>query len=548
MEVHTLLYQIGLLLVCAKLLEGVFKRFGLNSIIAYGIAGVVLGPVTGLAKDSVEAEAVMSIGIFLFFFLIGLEELDLKGFIRAMRGRLFFASAMSVFLCVLASLAVTSGAFYDFGLDLDFNQALGLAGILSLSSLGVAAKALIDRGRLRDPVGVQIFVAVIIAELLCLFIVGFTVSEHFYAEGEAHTPDALSVATVVVQIPAFALVTWFIATKILPKVIVTLHQFLQVPQLSFGVLLGTLFIVIEGAERVGLHGTLASLLFGAALSMLPYQERRDIMPGLRGAAEGFFVPLFFTAAGLHLSLEFLDMPPLTILALIFVPLVGKLAASFLCTFIARLEAPFVTATGLMAKGVAEIALLLTLLHYDRIDHGLFSLLVTVMFGYLLITPVAIGFALKKLARPQPAGPHAPYPPSLVRFVLEDVKVRDVLDGSRTYPEKSLSVRAFVDTWLLPEERDYVVMDKGKLAGIVSLGMLRYLPRSEWARTPLSEVLRVETHKAYADEMVEDALQRMTENALTVLPVSDRETDEFIGSISSYEVLEMLVLSEHGPDI
>ena len=33
--------------------------------------------------------------------------------------------------------------------------------------------------------------------------------------------------------------------------------------------------------------------------------------------------------------------------------------------------------------------------------------------------------------------------------------------------------------------------------------------------------------------------------MTVLPVVDRETNEFIGSISSYEVLEMLILTAQG---
>ena len=136
----------------------------------------------------------------------------------------------------------------------------------------------------------------------------------------------------------------------------------------------------------------------------------------------------------------------------------------------------------------------------------------------------------------------------MRFALEDVRVQDILDRSRTYPEKSLSVKAFAETWLFPEQHDYVVVEKGQLAGIVSLGMLRYLPRSVWEGTSLSSVLRSNTPMAYGDELVEDALQRMTENSVTVLPVADRVTGELIGSISSHEVLEMLVVTAQGHDI
>ena len=548
MDIHESLLSIGLLIVVAKLLEGVFKRFGLNSIIAYATTGVILGPVTGLVKSGTEIEIVLSLGIFIFFFLIGLEELDISGFLSAIRGRLFIASVLSVTISLLVSLAVTTDYFFDLQLGLDFTQALGLAGVLSLSSLGIVAKALIDEGRLREPVGVQIFTAVVIAELIALFVVGFAISEHFYAGGHGHTLDLLSVATITGQILGFTIITWFFSTKVLPKVIVALHRFLQVPQLSFGLLLGGLFLVVVAAEHVGLHGSLGALLFGAALSMLPYQVRRDIMPGMRGTAEGFFVPLFFASAGLHLSAEFLNLPPETILALTLVPLAGKFAGAFISAYITRLEAPLAIAAGLMAKGVAEIALLLLLLHTGAIDRGVFSLLVLVMFGYMLLTPMGISFAIRRLKHSEGVTPRGQIPPSLGRFALEGIMVRDILDRSRSHPEQSLSVKAFAENWLLPEQHDYVVINQGSLAGIVSLSMLRYLPRSEWEHTDLGSVLRQTTPHANSNESVEDALQRMTESSLTVLPVVDSETNEFIGSISSYEVLEMLILTAQGHEI
>ena len=209
MELHESLFAIGAMIVVAKLLEGIFKRFGLNSIIAYATTGVILGPVTGLVKTGTEIEIVLSIGIFIFFFLIGLEELDIRGFLSAIRGRLFLAAVLSVTISMLVSLAVTTDFFFDLGLNLDFTQALGLAGVLSLSSLGVVARVLIDEGRLREPVGVQIFTAVIIAELIALFVVGFAISEHFYAVGRGYRLDLLNVSTLVGQILGFTLVIWF---------------------------------------------------------------------------------------------------------------------------------------------------------------------------------------------------------------------------------------------------------------------------------------------------------------------------------------------------
>ena len=542
MDLQNAVLSVGLLIVVAKLLKGLFKRFNLNSIIAYATTGVVLGPLSGVVKTRPGLEVFLGIGIFVFFFLIGLEELDIRGFFAAIRGRLFLASVLSVTISLLVSLAVTSDHLFDLHLGLDFTEALGLAGVLSLSSLGLVARVLIDNGRLREPVGVQIFTAAIIAELIALFVVGFTISEHFDPVGRGHSLDWISVLTLVGQILGFAVATWFLSTKLLPRVIVLLHRFLRVPQLSFGLLLGGLFLVVVSAEQVGLHWSLGALLFGAALSMLPYQVRRDIMPGMKGASEGLFVPLFFASAGLHLSLEFLELPLETVLALTLVPLAGKFVAAFISVYITRLHAPFATAMGLMAKGVAEIALLLLLLETGAIDKGVFSLLVLVMFGYILLTPIGISFAIRRLKHSDTVIPRGQMPPSLDRFALEGITVNDILDRSRNYPMQSLTVKAFVDSWILPQQNDYVVVDKGKLAGVVSLSMLRYLPRSEWGRTDLGRVLRRHTPNANSEELVEDALQRMTENSLTVLPVLDKNTGEFIGTVASHEILELVMFT------
>ena len=110
------------------------------------------------------------------------------------------------------------------------------------------------------------------------------------------------------------------------------------------------------------------------------------------------------------------------------------------------------------------------------------------------------------------------------------------------------MRSFIDNWTTPEQHDYVVVDDDHLAGIVSLSFLRYLPRGQWSSTPLQTVMRKGTPTATPDELVEDALQRMMENSLTVFPVVDPETQEFLGSISSYEIMEIIVVTAGGRDI
>ena len=402
-----------------------------------------------------------------------------------------------------------------------------------MTSLGVVAKVLVDEGRLKEPIGIQIFTTALIAELLTLLLVGFTLGDH------VHHLSWKSVLILLGKIAGFTVVTWVLASRVLPPLIVLLKRFLHVPQLSFGLILGGLFMTVVGAEHMGLHGSLGALLFGAALSKLPYHVRRDIIPGMRSTAEGLFVPLFFASAGLHLSLSFTELPGWTIAALVVIPLIGKFAGACIGAFVARLDMPFALATGLMAKGVAEMALLLVLFELGVIGSAVFSLLVLIMLAYILLTPLAIRAVVNRV-KPSAQGtlPES-LPPSLARFALDDITVGDILDRTRPYPDPAMSVRAFADQWIVPHQQDYAVVDQGELYGIVSVSMLRYLPKESWSKTPLRKLARRRTLHAWPDELVEDALQLMTENSLTVIPVRDRESKKFLGVVNIRQILELI---------
>ena len=540
------LLTLGLLVVVAKLAEGVLSRFGLSSIIAYTATGVVLGPVLGIAEATPEIQLFLGIGILVLFFLVGLDEIDIPGFVATFCGRYFVAAVLSVVVSLLVALVVTSDLLgLRFALGLDFTEALALAGILSLSSLGLVAKVLADDGHLKEPIGLKMFTIVTIAEVIALLVVGFSIGGHH--DPGAHDPgahdfSALNVLILLAQIAGFVVVTWVLSAKLLPPAILFLRRFIRVPELSFGLLLGGLFLVVVGAEKIGLHGTIGALLFGAALSGLPEGVRHDILPGMRSASEGLFVPLFFASAGLQFDLSFTEIPIGTIAALVLVPLVGKFAGSFLSTIVTRIESPFTLATGLMSKGVAEIALLLVLLEVGVIEQSVFSLFVLVMFGYILLMPQAIKFSVKRAKSEYALMPQV-IPPSYVRYALSGVKIGSLLDRTRSYPGSATTVQSFLDDWIVPNHRDYVVVDGGEVAGIVSMAKVRSVRRNARATTTLRELLRVRTPHAEPDELIVDVMDRMTSNSITVIPVMDRDSGRFLGTLASHDVLDLVALME-----
>ena len=85
----------------------------------------------------------------------------------------------------------------------------------------------------------------------------------------------------------------------------------------------------------------------------------------------------------------------------------------------------------------------------------------------------------------------------------------------------------------------MVADQGTLVGIVSLGMLRYLPKGSWSETQLNDVVRREPPLAWPDEHVEDVLHRMSEHSLSVMPVVERGTERFLGAVTSNDIIELM---------
>ena len=537
---------IGLLIVLAKLVEGVMSRLGLSSIVAYTVAGIILGPVTGLVEVTDHIKLFLDIGVFIFFFLIGLDEIDIPGFMSTIRGRYFVAATAAVLISMVASLVVTYDlAGWSFGLDLEFNEALSLAGILSLSSLGLVAKVLADKGLLKELIGLRIFTAVIIAEVLALLIVGLTIG------GDEHQVlSAIGVLELLGKIAGATIVIWIVSAKALPRVMTLLQRFLNVPELSYGLLIGGLFLVVVGAERLGgLHGSLGALLFGAALSGLPHRMREDIMPGMRSTAEGLFVPLFFASAGLYLDFSFINLPPMTIIGLLFIPMAGKVLASFVGTYLARLDTPIVLSVGLMGKGVAEIALLLVLRETGVIGVDVFSLLVIIMFGYILLMPPVIAAAVSRAKPPKEASQPQTMVPAFARHALAGVMVGSVLDRSRAYPEPNISVGEFLNDWIVPNQTDYLIIERGVPVGTLSLTRVNFRRRIYFWRkgsfndTPLRSLMRRSPPHANPDEPIQDALERMAETSLTIIPVMDRNTGQFLGMVSSNEILELVALMD-----
>ena len=526
------LFSLGLLLIVAKLAEGLAMKLRQSALVAFVLTGIFLGPVFDLVETSPELSLFLGVGVVFLFFLIGIDELDIAGFVETLRGRFFLAAAVALLIPWALSFPVT---YYL--LDLSFASAIALSGVISLSSLGVVATVLSNLNHLKEPLGLEIFTTVVIVELVALLVVGFMLEE-MESSGSF---EAWKVGALVGQIAGFALVAWFLASRVFPPLVIRLRRIMGVPELAFGLLIGGLFLTVVGAEQIGLHGSLGALLLGSALSGIPHRLRTEILPGVRSVAQGLFIPLFFASAGLHLDTSFTTLSILTIMAVVAVAVFGKFAGSVLAGYVARLAAPWALASGLMAKGVVEIALLLLMLEAGAITQEIFSLLIIIMLAFIFVVPSFMGASIRRAKVREKSVTPKSVPPSFARHALYDIDVKDILDENRQFPEGSLTVNAFMEQWMTPDQQDYVVAEEeGQLAGILSLRPLRRLPRYRWEATPIANLLRRRVPQATPEEPLDDVLERMAEHNFSAIPVVELDSGKLLGAVTNQDVLGLLM--------
>jgi Kef-type K+ transport system membrane component KefB len=530
-----LLVSLGLLLIVAKLLEVVALRLRLGTLIAYLAAGIILGPVLGLVEATDEMKLFFGMGVVFLFFLIGVEEMDVSGLAATLRGRFFLAGTLAFLVSFGFAMAVT---YYV--LDQPTANAIAISGILSLSSLGVVAKVLSDLGRLREPLGLEIFTTVVIVEIIGLLVVSFSLRN--IAEDGSFTPWTIPI--LLAEIAGFAFVAWLLAAKVFPPLVARLRRVIDAPQLAMGLITGGLLLAVGLLDKIGVHGSLGALLLGVALSGLPQRLRSEILPGVRGLAHGLFVPLFFASAGIYLDSSFRLLPAWSIAAVVLVAVLGKFAGTLVGVTAARLTQPVAIASGMMGKGVVEIALLVVMWNMGAISQELFSLLILIMICFLLIVPPVMGRAIDR-AEHVAAGKTHRLPkfvvPSFARYALDNKTVLDVLDRGRQFPSSGINIQKFIDLWTSSDQSDYVVIKEPKrLAGVVYLKDIRHISKERWGTVILDELLELEPIVASPDELLDDVARRMADGNVTVVPVIHKETGELVGSITNSDVMGSVI--------
>jgi Kef-type K+ transport system membrane component KefB len=296
-----LLGSVGIAISVAAILAFVGHRLRQPLLLAYLLAGVLIGPKIGLGLVSDEAsiQTVSEIGLILLLFIIGLE-LDLKKLLSA--GKPVLVTGMLQFpLCVALGLVF----FVPFGFAMrggNFSL-LYVAVCLALSSTMIVVKLLYDKFELDTLPGRITLGVLIFQDVWAIIVLGIQPNLRSPELGKV----LLSLGSGVLLVGAALL----ISKTVLPRV------FRSVAKLPELVLIGSLawcFIVCAAASGVGLSREMGALIAGISISTFPYNL--DVIAKVVSIRD-FFVTLFFVALGMEIPMPTAELVALALVAALF---------------------------------------------------------------------------------------------------------------------------------------------------------------------------------------------------------------------------------------
>lgn len=401
---HGTLTDIALCVVAAWLFGVVAHVLRQPALVAYLIAGFVIGPSgIGVVTHQESVESIASIGLILLLFLIGLE-IDLKRVLGA--GKAIFTTAL---VQILGTVLLGIGVFVLAGRPLGSGkfEALYLAVGAFVSSTVIAVKILTDRRELDTLAGRLSIGISVIQDVALIVFLGI--------QPALSNPSVMVVAATFFKIALLIGTALGISKYVLPPLF---HRVATLPELVVVGALAWCFIIAAMAHALGLSREMGALVAGVSISTYPYHL--DVAAKVTSLRD-FFVTLFFVGLGLAVPAPQWEPIRLAVLLCAFV-----VVSRFLTVMVPlRLlgmgnRVSFVTSLNLMP--LSEFALVLVSLGVasGHIGKDVFAPVVYAFFFLAVASSYAIGKSdLVFLA----------IEPWLVRFGLKDHSVGALPSGT-----------------------------------------------------------------------------------------------------------------------
>jgi len=394
-QIEEIILAITLLLFLAKLLGETMERLGQPAILGELAAGIILGshllgpllfhkPLFRIESLAFLAE----VGAIFLLFSAGYLEVDLKRLMQMGKKSLIVAVS-GVAITFITGFFI--GRIFSYGLI--GSLFLGLA--LSITSIGVTVRTLMDLRKLQTDYGMIILGTAIIDDIISLFILALLIPI-----AQPHTAlTFVGTGIIVFKVLAFFAGSALFAIFIL-KPLARVSSRLVVAEARLAIIFSVIFVFALVAKITGLHMIIGAFTAGVILSIRPEFKTKDIEYKINGISYGLFIPLFFAILGTMIDLGALVQSGILALVIIVFAIVGKVLAGFLGGKMIKYSSrkSLAIGVGLIPRTGVELVVISIALTAGIIDQKIFTAVVAMVAVTVIITPILLKQAVIFLER------------------------------------------------------------------------------------------------------------------------------------------------------
>lgn len=302
--------QAFIYLVSSVIIVPLAKRFGLGSVLGYLIAGVIIGPVIGLAgQETASIQHVAEFGVVMMLFLVGLE-LEPK-ILWQMRTRLLGLGGLQMLLTTTVTTMIAHNMFSQ-----KITVSLAIGFILSLSSTAIVLQTLNEKKLTKTDGGKNAFSVLLfqdIAVIPILAILPLLSLPELVAKTQAavvHISENTQELSILTNMPGWAYTIIIIA--VMTGLVIFGHS-LSGPLFKFvaqsgvrEIFTATALMIVIGVtalmNMINLSPALGTFLAGVVLanSEFKHELEANIEP-----FKGLLLGLFFITVGAGINFEIL---------------------------------------------------------------------------------------------------------------------------------------------------------------------------------------------------------------------------------------------------
>lgn len=371
------LASILILLVVAKGLGELLERGGFPSIIGEVAAGVFLGPaMLAVIEPGESLEIFADIGLIVLLFMSG-AQLNIRTFARSAKAGIMVAGAAVV-------IPLAAGIILGMASGFDIVQSLFIGIALSITSIGISVRTLIDLQQLKSDIGLLVVGAAVIDDVIGIVLLGILTA---IVIGDGYGSGIFIM--IILAILFFGVVLTIGKRAIIRLLQVSYHAHTHEMPYSVALICGLACAL--AAHEAGLHYAIGAFIAGLILGD-SIRSDRSLYDSLSDLAFGFFVTLFFASIGLLFPPAFSEIPLIFLILLVIVAFGSKILGGFLgsLSILGDRRRSLVVGYGMCPRGeialvVAKISLISGIITTALFSAVTLMIIITIFASPFLIT-------------------------------------------------------------------------------------------------------------------------------------------------------------------